>query len=755
VQAACDTDHTPASHHQGSRLTDNAPQTATDPLLTTAGAAAMQRGDFQLLPIRPHRTALQLAAALLLLSCAWIAWTDVISWPPSARPQQLRHALEDLAFAAAAAVLAYVGLLVPLRTLQRAETQWRHVMASLDDISWVSTAAGDRLLFINEAAAEVYGRPAEDFVRIPDLWLRVVHPDDRLALLKTSATMRRTGRRSHEYRIVRPDGTVRWLRDRAAVIRDPLGRPIALAGVATDITLLREREVANRVVDERLSNIVDTAMVGIITVDADQRIKVFNQAASDLFGLPAEEALGQTIDRFIPMRSRQAHRQLVDGFVRHGATRRSMRGASTPLSALRADGTEFPVEATISKTGDGGSLLMTVILRDLSQTLAVQEAARARERAELANRAKSEFIARMGHELRTPLNSVVGFAQAALADPHEPLSTSHAGRLEHVLSAGWHLLALIDDITDLSRVESATLNVQRMPVDVEESIAMAGAICLAQAQTRKVRLDIAKRHRRPLTASADPLRLRQVLVNLLSNAIKYNRPAGSVSIEAERSEAGIRIVVADTGVGMSEEQMAHLFEPFNRLGHEHSEIEGHGIGLVIVRQLLGLMNGSIEVQSVQGVGTICTVTLEAAAPDAVQEALPTTLEADAVTGVVLYIEDNPVNVILVEQALSTWPAVTVIAAESGRKGMALARTHRPDIVLVDMGLPDMDGIQLMRELREEAACSGVPMVALSADSSVESREAATAAGASGYWTKPFSFQRFSNDVAALLLRAGP
>lgn len=720
---------------------------------TAAVTPTARREGFELVQFRPRRTALQIVAVLLLVSCGWVAWADIFAWPSQARALQGQHLVNDLAFVAAGAVVAYFGVLVPLGALSRAEMQWRHVMASLDDISWVSTAAGDRLLFINEGATQVYGRPADDFVGIPDLWLTVVHPDDRLGLVKTSTTMRETGSRSHEYRIVRPDGTVRWLRDRAAVIRDPLGRPIALAGVASDITELREREAANRIVDERLSNIVDTAMVGIITIDAEHRIKVFNQAASDLFGLPAEAAMGQKIDRFIPMPSREVHRKVVDTFALNGQTRRSMRGAVTPLRALRADGTEFPVEATISKTGDGVSVLMTVVLRDLSETLAVAEAARAREVAELANRTKSEFIARMGHELRTPLNSVVGFAQAALADPAEPLSPTHAGRIEHVLSAGWHLLSLIDDITDLSRVESATLNVQCVPVDVEDTIAMVGAICQAQAQTHKIRVDIAKRQRRPLMASADPLRLRQVLVNLLSNAIKYNRPAGSVSIEAERVEAGIRIVVADSGVGMSALQMDHLFEPFNRLGREQSEIEGHGIGLVIVRQLLGLMGGSIEVSSTQGVGTACTVTLLAAAPAELPEALPTTFETDAVAGVVLYIEDNPVNVILVEQALSTWPAVKVISAETGRRGLELLRTHRPDLLLVDMGLPDMDGIELMRELRQHPSRGDTPLVALSADTTTEARAAAEAAGATGYWTKPFSFQRFSNDVATLLLRA--
>ncbi|HET9643203.1 MAG TPA: response regulator, partial [Burkholderiaceae bacterium] len=375
---------------------------------------------------------------------------------------------------------------------------------------------------------------------------------------------------------------------------------------------------------------------------------------------------------------------------------------------------------------------------------------------EQASRVKSEFVSRMSHELRTPLNAVIGFSQLLVANVETPLSERQRRQVEAILQAGCHLLALVDDILDVSRIESGQMQIERACVPLRELLEEVLELMASQARSRDVRFEPAYREQPPVWAWGDRVRVRQALLNIVSNAVKYNRPGGSVRAEVSTGGACACVQVIDTGFGMTGEQMQHLYEPFNRLGRERDGIEGTGIGLTLTRQLLQLMQGSLEIESEPERGTTVRVMLPAAlagdqewqpvAPQSFDE----TADGDP-GGIVLYIEDNPINMMLVEHALAfNLPKVRLVQAELGYKGIELAQTLRPDIVLLDMRLPDLDGADVLRTLRSDAQTHDLYVVTLSASAMEEDIVSARECGASECWTKPLDIERFVGDVQRVL-----
>jgi len=399
---------------------------------------------------------------------------------------------------------------------------------------------------------------------------------------------------------------------------------------------------------------------------------------------------------------------------------------------------------------------LVALLEELAGDLSLAMDKKARIEAEAANRAKTEFLARMSHELRTPLNAILGFSQLLIADAQERLNTQDRRQLDHIRRAGWHLLGLINDVLDVSRIESGRLRVDSQAVALapllEEAIRMAEPLAGPLA-VRIVMNDSPAVQRHVL---ADAIRLRQVLINVLSNAVKYNRPGGSVRISVRHDSLTITVEVADTGIGMTREQLAHLYEPFNRLGRERGGVEGTGIGLALTRQLVRLMSGELAVDSDAGRGTTVRIALPASQMES-EPALPLdeigSSAAEGAAGVVLYIEDNSVNLLLVEQLLSRWSEVRLVQAEDGASGLELARTLQPDLILLDLQLPDVSGLDLLRRLRSEPVTRDLKVVALSADALPEDVAAAHAAGAAAYWTKPLDFESFLRGVQGVLASA--
>lgn len=387
----------------------------------------------------------------------------------------------------------------------------------------------------------------------------------------------------------------------------------------------RERAEAQQAANEhamQLAGIVETAMDAIITVDAQFKIVVFNQAASHLFRLSPEQALGSPIDRLIPAENREVHRHHMRMYASEGSTSRAMGSGGRRLAGLRADGEIFPMEASISRSGQGDRLLMTVMARDVTQLRQAEKAILDRTMAEASNRAKTEFLSRVSHELRTPLNAVLGFTQLMLEDRKNPLSEHHHQQMALVRQAGEHLLMLIDDLLDIVRIESGKVHIEPFEVDLPELLDTVMRLCAPQALINGVHLETRPPSHLGVTLKSDAVRLRQVVLNLVSNGIKYNRPGGHVQVGIDGDDEHVEIVVVDDGLGMSPEQRAALFQPFNRLGREHSAVQGTGLGLVLVRELVRLLGGQLSIESELGRGTRVTVRLPRFQPDKRPETPP-------------------------------------------------------------------------------------------------------------------------------------
>jgi signal transduction histidine kinase len=366
----------------------------------------------------------------------------------------------------------------------------------------------------------------------------------------------------------------------------------------------------------------------------------------------------------------------------------------------------------------------------------------AKRAAEAANQSKSVFLARMSHDLRTPLNAVLGFSQLLALDPALPQDGGARRQVQLIHDAGKHLLAMIDEVLDLALIESGGLQLSLETVD---------ACRLAQESLQLV-VPLAAKHQITLKqwptpgtclVHADHTRLRQVLVNLLTNGVKYNRAGGSVEVALSEAPGGVQVAVTDSGQGMTPEQLACLYQPFNRLGAEAGGAEGTGLGLVIAKQLLGAMDGRLEVRSVPGAGSTFTLTLPAAQSAAVRDQgavsppWPTAMPATSVPRRVLYVEDNPVNQILMREMLRLLPGVELHVDADGPAALARAAHWQPQLVLLDLDLPGMSGIELLGRLRADPATAAIPCVAVSAFALGPEIQHALDHGCVAYLTKPF------------------
>ncbi|MEX2658147.1 MAG: ATP-binding protein [Acidimicrobiales bacterium] len=383
--------------------------------------------------------------------------------------------------------------------------------------------------------------------------------------------------------------------------------------------------------------------------------------------------------------------------------------------------------------------------RELEQSLDERgraEAAQreAQEAAEAANRSKSEFLSRMSHELRTPLNAVLGFGQLLEL---EELDENQRDAVGHILKAGRHLLDLINEVLDISRIETGDLALSPEPVLAADLVQEAVDLIGPLAGQHGIQLVVDRSGASDSYAFADRQRAKQVLLNLLSNAVKYNRPKGTVAVSCQQvAGARVRISVTDTGTGIPAERLGLLFVPFERLGAEHTGVEGTGIGLALSKRLAEAMGGTLDVASTLGEGSTFTLELpQVEGPVERYERLngapePLVAPTSSPRRVVLHIEDNLSNLTLVERVLAQRPDVEVVAAMHGRLGLELARQHRPVLVLLDLHLPDIGGEEVLQRLRQDPATASTPVVIVSADATPGQVQRLLSAGAAGYLTKP-------------------
>ena len=408
------------------------------------------------------------------------------------------------------------------------------------------------------------------------------------------------------------------------------------------------------------------------------------------------------------------------------------------------------VNMALVRQEQGRPMQLVSIIEDITERQRAQEAMSSARAAERASKAKTEFLSRMSHELRTPLNAMLGFAQLLRVDPRHPLHEDQRTKVAHIERAGAHLLAMLTDVLDLSRIEAGSLPMSIEPLSLAEVMDAAVAMTSNQAVDAGVRL-IHPPCEGGLHVRGDQLRLRQVLVNLLSNAIKYNQRGGQVMLEALGLEHEVVITVSDSGRGMTADQLTHLFEPFNRLGAERTAVEGTGIGLVIVKRLVELMHGRIDVSSRPADGSRFRVWLpRAQVASVVTSDEPLTRprtgfggfdEGPGSTLSLLYAEDNAVNVELLRQVMRMRPHWHLDVARSGQDAIAMALTQPPDLLLLDMHLGDMNGLDVSDALSLHAHTAAIPRVALSADVMPDQIAEARQRGFVDYLTKPLDVSR--------------
>ena len=737
-----------------------------------------------------------------------------VVWPDGA----VRWVLErgDVIRSAQGAPMHMLGVVQDITDRKQAELDLRQSERRLAEAqriarlgNWIWNAAENALWWSDEVYA-VFGRNKHEFH--PDLksFYACILPADLEKVHQAEAEGMRLGVYDVTHRIVRGDGEVRHVRERAEVIKDEEGNPLRMVGTVqdvTEITELEQRLDAKR----RLLELIRTALTRAVTAQSFRDVSEFLlngivDLTDSAFGLLGEVLLDPDGHRYLraygisniawgetSRRFYEEHRESgmefrnLDTLFGHTLKTGDLVISNAPASDPRSGGlpeghpaltaflgvpvfygAEMVGMFALANRAEGysaedvellGPFMASFGAMIYAKRIAEAEAESralidgARREAEAASRAKSEFLSSMSHELRTPLNAILGFAQLLMLD-RDTLSMEQLDNANEILRAGRHLLELINEVLDLAKIEAGRIDLSLEPVAVCEIYDECRRLLLPLAQQNDVTVEC--------TCGADGfwvmgdrIRTKQVLLNLMTNAVKYNRRGGRVSVSCRSVDNGVvRVEVHDSGFGIAADQLAELFLPFHRLGAERGNIEGTGIGLALAKRIVEQMGGEIGVESAVGEGSrfwfdLPSAHVSEAFPGMADDELPAEITA-SVARKLLYVEDNPVNLRLVKQILARYPSIELLGAHSARLGLDLAQAHVPDLILLDINLPDISGIELCERLREIPTLAEVPVVAVSAAAMPSDIERARAHGFVEYLTKPIDVARFMQLIEALL-----
>jgi PAS domain S-box-containing protein len=613
---------------------------------------------------------------------------------------------------------------------------------------------------VNVQAERMFGYSRDELIGkrvetlIPDR-LRLRHPQHVASYVQAPRTrpmgsgLELSGRRR--------DGTEFPVEISLSPIRSDRGRMIAAA--IRDVTDRKRIEDEARRANAYLLSAVDSIQDAFSLYDEEDRIVLVNSAFRQLLGPAIAGSI--TGRRFEHLLDELLAAGLLDLGGEDAATLRARwlayhRVPSGVLELTTRDGRAL--RAIDRPTAEHGTV--SLILDVTEDRLRADELRRARASAEAASAAKSEFLASMSHELRTPLNAVLGFAQLLQRDRKQPLSDRQRERVDHVVRGGEHLLRLIDDVLDLSRIEAGRVAISAEVVGVRALVDEVVATLEPVATRTAVSIAIA-----PLSTSlpaviADRTRLAQILMNFGSNAIKYNRAGGHVTVLASRVDDRVRISIADDGLGIPEDKRARIFEPFHRAGQETGPIEGTGIGLAISKRLAELMKGAVGFHSESGKGSTFWVEVPAVAaadvaPTDEPTAVPSPLAARGATRKVVYVEDNPSNIAFMRELMDELPSIELVAAPTAEIGLELVRAHQPALVILDINLPGMSGFDAVRLLKEWPDTRDIPVIALTAAALPRDLARATEAGFHRYLTKPIKVDELTATLEEILVPQPP
>ncbi|HSD89148.1 MAG TPA: PAS domain S-box protein [Kofleriaceae bacterium] len=526
-----------------------------------------------------------------------------------------------------------------------------------------------------------------------------------------------------------------------------------------DVTERRKLERENRRAQAYLVSAVDSVRDAFALFDHDDRVVMVNSTARQLLGSAlGGSIIGVTFEELLD-KSLGAGIFDLSNETRDRLSTRWLAYHRNPQGTLEVrTGTGRYLRVTETKTAEQGTVTTVADVTD--DVLRADELRRARETAEAASAAKSEFLSSMSHELRTPLNAILGFAQLLERDRKRPLDDRQQERLGHVLRGGEHLLRLIDDVLDLARIEAGRITVSAEPVDVAGVVRELIAVLEPMAARASIKLEIAIPDKLPM-AIADRTRLTQILMNFGSNAIKYGKPGGHARITIRVIEEGtMRVLVSDDGIGIPPDKQDRIWEPFQRAGQETGPIEGTGIGLTITRRLAELMNGHVGFTSQVGRGSDFWVDLpvhhetSAGAHEAASAIQASPLASTtAAKHKIIYVEDNPSNIAFMKELMEELPTVELLTAPSAEIGLEMIHAHKPDLVIMDVNLPGMSGLEAVQRLRENPETRHIPVIGLSAAALLRDTAKAKDAGFYRYLTKPVKVDELTAVLEELLVHA--
>jgi PAS domain S-box-containing protein len=428
---------------------------------------------------------------------------------------------------------------------------------------------------------------------------------------------------------------------------------------------------------------------------------------------------------------------------------------SIEYEMLTSQGTRW-FQSNISPKIDDDSTVV-VSSRDITERILLEHSLiKAKEDAESANHAKSEFLSRMSHEFRTPLNAILGFAQLLEMNPSELLSESQHEYVSEIDKAGKHLLELINEVLELARIESGKVLISLEPVCIQEVMEETACLMSPIAQKNGITMNLRSCSNDEVFILADRVKIKQVLINLLSNAVKYNKPQGTIDYFCEIQESVVRLHILDTGVGIAPENIQAIFEPFHRINEKDSTVEGTGVGLAVVKQLLELMGGSISVESKLGIGShfyaempLVEGKYQACTIKRSDDEIIQVTESDRVRDI-LYIEDNPANILLVKHILQPYEIINLITAKCGLEGIEIAKKNHFDLILLDIDLPDISGYEVREKIKSLPEYAATKIIAVSANAMFKDVEKARRIGFHDYITKPLDVKKFTMAVMRYL-----
>jgi PAS domain S-box-containing protein len=541
----------------------------------------------------------------------------------------------------------------------------------------------------------------------------------------------------------------------------PTEQGMLVSAAIRDITERRQNEQRIRRVQEHLLSAVESIQGAFAIFDAGDRLVLCNSSYRSWFGRDVSgELVGKTFVQVLDANMQSGTFDVPQGQTQDWAERYISyhRDPSGALDVRTKDGRSARIVER--RTPEGGSV---TTVWDITEDVEHEEQLRrAQAQAEAASSAKSEFLSSMSHELRTPLNAILGFAQLLQRDKKSPLSERHRERIEHVLKGGEHLLHLINEVLDLSRIEAGHVTVSLESVDVSEVLADVESTLEAMAARAEMRLDFAQPPADFPRVKADRTRFKQILMNYGSNAIKYGRKHGSASFRAQLRDGSVHIEVSDDGIGIPEDKQDKIFSPFHRAGQETGTIEGTGIGLAITKRLAELMGGSVGFASTQGEGSRFWIELpiyeraahEAQAADAEKIVSQSLLARSTGTRhLIVYVEDNPSNIAFMEDLLGDFEHVELLVAPTAEIGIELIRARQPKIVIMDINLPGMSGFEAAKQLRSWPETRDIPIIALSAAAMVGEVAKNASAGFYRYLTKPVKVDELAGALDELLVSA--